>query len=260
MNMKTKTRRVLKVSAAVLAFALIVLVLWMADSLVGNPVSRALAQHSIEKYVEETYPELNLTVDRACYSFKFGEYLAIARSPASPDTFFAVHWRDGRVAWDDYESCVLNRGNTYSRLWQAYRDAVEPLVETGLPWDFDMVLAELDGSGNFDRALLSLDMEADPRRLPLDTEVTVYRYSDEVSWEAVAESALELDAFLGENGFFPNFYSVILEPEARKEDRTLETLGVYDFPRELLAAENLPRVMEEHFIQWDQNWEKNQQK
>ena len=254
--MKTKTRRILKILAAVLAFALIILILAAADSLVGNPISRAMAQHSIEKYVEETYPDLELTVDRARYNFKFGEYFAIASSPTSQDTFFAVHWRSGKVAWDDYESNVLQRSNTYFRLCRAYRDAVEPLIEEGLPWDFDMVLADLDSSGELDPQLLPLDMEADPYHLPLDTEISIYRYVGEVSWEAVAETALELDAFLRENGFEPDIYSVVLEPGARKEDRTLDTLGVYDFPRELLASEDLPRVMEEHFIQWEQSWEK----
>ena len=47
-------KRVLKVAALVTAIMLIIGVCLFANSLVGNPISKALAKNTAEKYIEKT--------------------------------------------------------------------------------------------------------------------------------------------------------------------------------------------------------------
>ncbi|MDD2955385.1 MAG: hypothetical protein PHD67_03605 [Oscillospiraceae bacterium] len=253
--MNRKTKLILKIGAALVAFVLIGLVFTVTNAMVGNPLSKALATHDIRNYISRTYNDPNLTVDAAVYSFKFGEYFSHVHSSVSADTTFAVHWSGGKIIRDDYESNVTNRWNTYIRLDQVYGDAVEAKLTAGLPWDYDMVLAGLDKNGNEDFSRLELDMEADPFHPPLSTYVTVYLYTDDLSWENLADTALQLDRFLSQNGFYPDWYDVVLEPTAKKDDRSLDSIGVYDFPREKLSLPDLAGVMEAHYADWERSWD-----
>ena len=48
-------KRILKIAALVLAVVLIIGVCLFANSLVGNPISKALAENTAEKYIKEAY-------------------------------------------------------------------------------------------------------------------------------------------------------------------------------------------------------------
>ena len=50
-------KKILKIGALVLAIVLIVGVCLFANSLIGNPISKALAKNTAEKYLEENYPD-----------------------------------------------------------------------------------------------------------------------------------------------------------------------------------------------------------
>ena len=52
----TVKKRLLKIGAALLGSAIVVFLLLMASSVLGDPVSKYIAQKEIERYVEETYP------------------------------------------------------------------------------------------------------------------------------------------------------------------------------------------------------------
>ena len=61
---------ILKSVALVAAIALIVGVLLFANSLVGNPISKALAKSTAEKHIEETYTNTDYELEDLSYSFK----------------------------------------------------------------------------------------------------------------------------------------------------------------------------------------------
>ena len=82
--------------------------------------------------------------------------------------------------------------------------------------------------------------------------VTVYLYAQELSWERVAETAAELDRLLEKNQLAAQEYTVVLEPLSAKKERHGESLGVYDFPRELFQSDNLPKIMEEQYHRWEE--------
>ena len=65
-------KKVLKIAAFVFAIALIVGVCIFANALVGNPISKALAINTAEKYLEENYEDKDFEIERVTFSFKDG--------------------------------------------------------------------------------------------------------------------------------------------------------------------------------------------
>lgn len=63
-----------KIGYIVVLTALIGFVLYIYDGFNGNPVSKYFSTRALENYLEETYPDKELRIDRAYYDFKFGGY------------------------------------------------------------------------------------------------------------------------------------------------------------------------------------------
>lgn len=128
--MPTSSRTMLRIGAALLAFAIIGGLLWFANGLVGNPVSRLLANRAAKRYVAATYPELNLELEKAHFNFKSGDYYVHVTSPTSVDTHFTLHITPlGEVRYDDYAHRVADRFNTLERINGEYRKAVETILD-----------------------------------------------------------------------------------------------------------------------------------
>lgn len=236
---------------------LIGFLLFFVNSFMGNPISKALATHSIKEYIKDEYPHLNLEVNSAVYNFKMGDYNATAKSKDSVDTYFMVHcsW-DGTVLDDEYEEMVLSGWNTFRRFEQEYQKTVENLVESNLPYDFNMIIAGLNKSDQ-PSVKVPLDAEFDIYNVPYKKYLTVYMYTDELSWDKIAQTMLEVDDLMQENQLSVNEYTIVLESLSAKEEKKGEMMGVYDFPQELLSSENLADVMEKRQAQWESEHDKN---
>ena len=83
-------KKILKIGALVLAIVLIVGVCLFANSLIGNPISKALAKNTAEKYLEEKYPDTDFELGEVNYSFKDSYYHAHVSSPSSMDSSFTL--------------------------------------------------------------------------------------------------------------------------------------------------------------------------
>lgn len=251
--MRTKT--ILKIVAGIGALALIIIVLAIANSFVGNAISRINADNAIKEYINDKYSDLNLEVQKSVYNFKFGVYGAQAKSTVSKDTFFYVTYKNGKVE-DDYETAVLGGWNTYMRVNEEYSNFVEDVIEKNMPYEFNILIADLYKAQG-EHWGLELDKEYNVHDIPLDGSVSIYTYTDDFTWENVAKIALELDSVLQKNDLDVKSYSVNIKrnPVDGKED--YEILGVHDFPKELLSEENLSQVLKAHAAQLEQK-EKNE--
>ena len=83
-------KRILKIAAFVFAIILIAGVSVFANSLVGNPISKAIAKNTAEKHLEETYADKDFEIERVSFSFKDGYYHAFVCSPSSIDSDFTI--------------------------------------------------------------------------------------------------------------------------------------------------------------------------
>ena len=127
----------LKTGALILAILLIVGVILFANSLVGNPISKALAQSAAQKYVKETYAGTDYELGEVSYSFKDGYYYAFVSSPSSIDTHFALAYNSfGKLQHDYFDVYVKGGFNTVQRVETDYRKAAETVFNSRtFPYD-----------------------------------------------------------------------------------------------------------------------------
>lgn len=128
--MQISARTMLRVGAALLAFAIIAGLALFANGLVGNPISRFLATRSARQYVAANYPSLNLELEPARYDFKSSNYYVHAKSPTSIDTHFTIRCTaSGQIRYDDYDHRVTQKFNTYERIGTEYGQAVRAVID-----------------------------------------------------------------------------------------------------------------------------------
>lgn len=238
-------KRVLKISAFVLAIALIVGVIWFANALVGNPISKALATRTAERHIKANYADKDFTIDGVIYSFKHGYYHAYISSESSVDSSFTLAiGLDGRLIRDYYEDHVLSGRNTADRIGREYRLAVDAILNSrSFPYNEHIGFGELE--------FVSKEYKEDPSvpRYAIATEdltldafydvaelgakagkLTVYLEDENVSYERLAEIILDVRRIFDDAGV--KFYALDFVLEYPKsEDGTIKEgrVEVMDF-------------------------------
>ena len=232
-------KRLLKISALVVAVILIVGVALFANALVGNPISKAVATNTAEKHLEEAYADRDFELERVSYSFKDGYYHAYLYSPSSIDSEFTLvinMW--GRLQYDTYEDRVLSGWNTADRIGRDYRAAVDKVLDSqAFPYnehigygDFEFYPKEyLEEFPVPEYALiiddLTLDAFYDVNELGSQHGMlTIYIEDDTVSCERLAEILLDIRKTFDDAGVKFYIIDCVLEypkPEdgVRREER-----------------------------------------
>ena len=227
-NNKKKTKKtILKIGACVLASVLIVGVLMFANSLVGNPISQAIAKNTAEKHLEKIYGDTDYELGEITYSFKDGYYHAHISSPSSNDTRFSLMINSfGELKYDNYDSYVESGFNTAQRIDSEYRKAAETVFGSSkFPYNENIGFGELifiaeedkNAADVQDYALvtneLTPDAYYDANELGKKAgKLTVYIEDDNVSAEKMAEILLGIRKCFDESGL--SFYAIdcVLEP------------------------------------------------
>lgn len=232
--MKKKT---LKITALVVAIILIIGVGLFANSLVGNPVSKALATKSANEYLEKNFGGKGFQLEEVSYDFKTGGYYARVTSPESIDTHFSILLNfGGKVEYDTYDD-VTTGWNTAYRLDEDYRNAVKSVTESqDFPYNCHICYGEMQfAMGDYpideakpDYALkreeLVLDKIYDIREMGAKAgRLTVYIYDDEVTAEKLAELLLGIKEKFDKSGVTFKAIDCVLEPtDIGNDDRRVE--------------------------------------
>ena len=211
-------RRILKLSALAAALILIAGVCWFANGLVGNPISKAMAKNTAEAYLKAQYPQSDYEIERVSYSFKDSGYYAHVTSPGSMDGDFTLRLSMlGELTNDDYKSRVEGHGNVANRLFFAYRDMVDTVLDShAYPYTVSMGFGSLE----FDREVGKAEVEGALTRGDLvndrfynvgelgatNGELVLYIDSDTVTYEKAAEILLKTRELLDQSDI--SFYSV----------------------------------------------------
>ena len=237
-------KKTLKMIALIVALALIAGLLYMAVGLLGNPVSKMLAERGAKAYLEETYADTDFQLDEVSYDFKVGGYNAWVVSPSSPDSAFCLcmDWL-GHVTYDRYEQDVLSGSNTARRLDMEYRELVDHALEAAdTPYPSELCFGELWGIQR--EMKLELDKVYDIRELGREYGgITFYYDCETITPEKAAEVLLGLRAYLDEAGVpFRTIDFVLQEPKPEDSEGQwdLDSVRVEDFPYEEITEENLP--------------------
>ena len=243
-------KRILKIAAFVFAIILIAGVCVFANSLVGNPISKAIAKNTAEKHLEENYADKDFEIERVTFSFKDGYYHAFIYSPSSIDSDFTIlvdMW--GKLRYDTYENRVLSGGNTADRISRDYRAVVDKVLDSqAFPYnehigysDFDFYpRVHLEEYSVPEYALiiedLTLDAFYDVNELGAKHgKLTIYIDDDTVSYERLSEILLDIRRIFDDTGV--KFYVIdcVLE-YPKNEDSSKKQEGRVEV-REFLYAD-----------------------
>lgn len=248
-----KKNLVLRIIAAIAAFAIIAFLFSLFNSFMGNPISSANATSKIKKYVKENYPDQDFEISSAKYNFKDASYFSIVQSKTSQDTHFTVNYSRGRI-FDEYEFYVENRYTTYDRLQKELSKVVEDIINKEFPYKTSILYADL-GKGEEEMKSLTLDMELDIHNPPVTTGLTIYILNEDTSYEFLCARLLELDQIMEQHDIPIDIYNVVVEqpiPGEEKSDPKGSDNHLYDFPAELIDADNLIEVIREHQKKWEE--------
>ena len=222
--------RWVKIISIVTGVIILAIGLLIANSLLGNPVSKMVAKNSAQKYLEETYSEEDFIIEDIFYNFKDGAYNVKVISPSSIDSHFYLTIPFKKVVRDSYEDDVLSGWNTYQRIDEEYRKTVESVfsaedfpIESDI--DFGTIeLLEENAPDNFEQPdygvqleELELDKMYDVKKLAKTTGHLVYYAEEkEISFENASEYLMNIKNELDEAGI--PFYAIDFVLQNSKED------------------------------------------
>lgn len=139
-------KKYIRIIGIVLVIALIAVLIWFGNVMMGNPVSHALASKAAKAYLLDRFSDTDYEMERITYSFKDGRYHAFITSPTSIDGDFSVCFSMlGEYCYDTYDS-VQNGWNTAQRLNSAYRKLADTILnDPALPYDNTQVYSIMFG-------------------------------------------------------------------------------------------------------------------
>lgn len=251
-------RKALKIIALILAVALIGGIAFFANALVGNPLSKYLANRSAEKYISEVYPEKDFMVREIFYDFKTGNYYAKIYSPRSIDSSFRLYIDFfGKIYYDTYEDKVLTGQNTADRINNEYREAVDRVLNSTLfPYNSNIGYGDIEFipeeyKDNYDvpsyaivtETLISDEIYDINEMGRKAGHLVIYVADDELTEEKMAETLLSLKDIFNKSGV--SFYAIDCVIESRKTDAPPSTdikqIEVRNFLCSDIYEENLAR-------------------
>lgn len=178
-------KKSVKVLAGVTAFLLIIGVLWFANGLLGNPISKTIANNTAKEYLAENCSNMKLNVSDAYYNFKTGSYDVEIKSPTSKDTYFYLSISPfGKITYDSYESDVVDRYNTFNRINESYSSKVEKVFDSkDFPYESEIYFGEIIDIENLkenleinkDNGLTYPIYGIDGKKLELDKDYDMYK-------------------------------------------------------------------------------------
>lgn len=254
-------RKALKITAFILALALIGGIGFFANALVGNPISKFLANRSAEKYISEAYSDMDLIIRDVTYDFKVGSYYARIYSPSSIDSHFSLSYDfSGNLIYDSYDHRVLNGENTAQRINEEYREAVDSVLNSPLyPYNSyigygDIEFIPEEYKNNFDVPSYAIVTETLVPDAIYDINemgrkaghLTIYVADDELTPEKMAEVLLGLKDIFDRSGV--GFHAINCVIENRKEDvppsTDIKQIEVQHFLYSDIYEENLTERIE----------------
>ena len=258
--MKKKTRKII---AAVTALAILAGLAWFANAMVGNPISKMLAERTAEKHLEETYAGTDFYIERIAYSFKDGRYHVFVKSPTSIDTEFSLTITMlGELRLDTYED-VVDGFNTARRLEQEYRKLTDTVFDSpSFPYGCDIGFGRLEihpqeafDDPNVDdippyainQSTLVLDKIYDIRELGRQAgHLIIYVESDTVTVEKAAEIMLNIKTIFDDAGIpFVAMDFTLQYPIPEGGQRPDEEVRVADFPYDAIYEDGMIARVEE---------------
>lgn len=212
-------KRSTKILVTLVVFILIGVVLLFANAILGNPVSKMMANNNAKEYIEKNYKDLDLVVEKVGYDFKTGGYYVNVKNPNSKDIYFTLTYNSfGRLINDFYENNVVNKWNTYQRINDEYFDKVKKVFEDkNFPYKVDIGFGNLKAMEDTENeyghkyGIKLSDLEIDKKYDILDLgrkygNIVCYVEDDNISIKRASEILLDIKSILDDKNI--TFYTI----------------------------------------------------
>lgn len=206
----TQKKLLLKILAGIAGIILILFILLIGNSFMGNPISAMLAEKDIQNYIDRNYSSLNLELGEVNYNFKFGSYCARVTSKTSVDTHFFIEFRNKDNFYDSFDSDVLKKWNTSGRFEEIYSQEVKSILKNIELMENISPRVSIDHK-NYDAYLnkLQLDMPFD-KSIPLDYNLSITCEIKDTSPENLAKILKETHSELTKNDCIFQSYTLYI--------------------------------------------------
>lgn len=98
-------KKILKISCIVLASVLIFTIFDFFYEWKGNPISKIKISRKAEEYIENTYPNMDISLDYPVLNMQCHMYFVRCTSKSNPDLHFEIRFTDtGTLMYDTYNS------------------------------------------------------------------------------------------------------------------------------------------------------------
>ncbi|HKM34537.1 MAG TPA: hypothetical protein VJY54_07325 [Lachnospiraceae bacterium] len=240
--MKPKLKKMI---IAIIAIVVMVLILDSSNAWFGNPISKAIAKKTAEKYIDENYGDLNLVLQEAGYNFKFSHYYVRFQSTDSIDTTFTVHVNSyGKVLDDDYQYEVANNFRTLRRYESELREIGDKLFRAQLNYNISNALLLLEKVSDEDMLKLTKDMPFDIQNMPSEINASITIIDEDISYGKMSEVLINMAEVCKKENIPIATFSVRIEKE-KDEAEKRSYVNVYHIPADILNSANIPKALEE---------------
>lgn len=269
---------VFRVIAAVIAFGMIAALLYLANGLVGNPVSYILVKNNAEKFLEENYADEGYVMESVNFNFKFGNYYVDFIKPDSEDSrFFESFNFDGTLSARNSDVSEQIKANVRRRLETSYREQVdsvfnspyypysgdtygrlifEPFSYQGEPdneHDFSLPISILVPDGLYDitdlgnkGGLLSIEVSVDGEATPEKAAEVLLEIDSLMKQGGVGFCAVDLHlSFSGGSYYLENFHRSDIHEDGLLERVKEKGMTWDEYCDEKIAAEEAEKMADE---------------
>ena len=198
---------------------LVLFVLFVANALVGNPVSKFLADRAADKVITERYDGLDLSREKVIYNLKDGDYIVFLEDKNSVDSQFALHFDSfGRLMWDSYDDRISNTMMRFDRVVSQYGRSLEK--KYGFPYTITLSSWDKEDPAEY----LKVDQPVDVKHLPYKLQAQAYGVGKDATAEEAMAVLKQLQQIMDKEGLEVVDYAIDLVPEKdRGKEGEVET-------------------------------------
>ena len=215
-----------------IVFALFVL--FVANTLVGNPVSKFLADRAADKVIAKKYSHLDLSREKVIYNLKDGDYIVFLEDKNSVDSQFALHFDSfGRLTWDSYDDRISNTMMRFDRVVSQYGRSLEK------KYDFPYTITLSSWDKEDPAEYLKVDQPVDVKHLPYKLQAQAYGVGKDATAEEAMAVLKQLQQIMDKEGLEVVDYAIDLVPEKdRGKEGEVETwedmYSAYEVPADVV--------------------------
>lgn len=213
---------------------LVLFVLFVANALVGNPVSKFLADRAADKVIAKKYSHLDLSREKVIYNLKDGDYIVFLEDKNSVDSQFALHFDSfGRLTWDSYDDRISNTMMRFDRVVSQYGRSLEK------KYDFPYTITLSSWDKEDPAEYLKVDQPVDVKHLPYKLQAQAYGVGKDATAEEAMEVLKQLQQIMDKEGLEVVDYAIDLVPEKdRGKEGEVETwedmYSAYEVPADVV--------------------------